>query len=219
MIKINGLFIGDIGTLEPGGDRTGIFKYAVQNVSIRAEGLAGDHQADRRYHGGPNKAVHQYAARSYELIGQAFPHLEDKLTAGAMGENLSASCMDDENVFIGDIYRVGTALLQVSEPRRPCWKINAKFSAPELSQFVESTAITGWYYRVIETGEASIGDAVSLHERYPGNPSIAAFTRTVTQHRPDINELKHFITSPGLSELWRHKLQGRLKFLEQQGSR
>ena len=98
MSKIEGLFIGDIATLEPGGDRTGIYKNHVPTVEIQREGMVGDHQADRRFHGGPDKAVHQYAQRSYRIIEENFPELASQLVPGAMGENLSAPDMDDENV-------------------------------------------------------------------------------------------------------------------------
>lgn len=213
MSKIEGLFVGHIATLEPGGDRTGIFKHAIPSVAIQRDGLVGDHQADRRFHGGPDKAVHQYAQRSYRIIEKTFPQLADQLVPGAMGENLSAPDMDDENVMIGDIYRVGGALLQVSEPRRPCWKINAKFAEQSLSKFVESNAVTGWYYRVLESGRVSVGEEIILQERYPEGPSIASFTRTVSQHRPSVGKLEALVESIGLSVLWRKKLQGRLKFL------
>ena len=213
MSKIEGLFIGDIATLEPGGDRTGIYKNHVPTVEIQREGMVGDHQADRRFHGGPDKAVHQFSQRSYQIIKEDFPELANQLVPGTMGENLSAPDMDDENVMIGDIYRVGAALLQVSEPRRPCWKINAKFAEESLSKFVESNAITGWYYRVLESGRASVGEEIVLQERYPQSPSIASFTRTVTQHRPAAEKLEALLESIGLSAPWRKKLQGRLKFL------
>ena len=213
MNKIDGLFIGNITTLEPGGDRTGIFKHAVSNVAIQRDGLVGDHQADRRFHGGPDKAVHQFAQPAYQLLAETFPHLADQLVPGAMGENLSASGMNDEEVMLGDIYRVGDALLQVSEPRRPCWKINAKFSEGSLSKFVESNAMTGWYYRVLESGRVSVGAEISLQERYAQSPSIAVFTQTVTQHRPARGELEVLLNCTGLSDLWRRKLQGRIKFL------
>lgn len=213
MHKIEGLYIGDITTLEPGGDRTGIFKQAVSRVMIQSDGLVGDHQADRRFHGGPDKAVHQFSERSYQLMIESFPHLSEQLISGAMGENLSAHDMTDEDVLIGDVYRVGEALLQVSEPRRPCWKINAKFSEETLSKFVESNAISGWYYRVIEAGDVAVGDVINLVERFRSNPSVATFHRTVTQHRPPIADLQTLLECETLNRAWRKKITERVKFL------
>lgn len=213
MHKIEGLYIGDITTLEPCGDRTGIFKQAVSEVVIQSNGLVGDHQADRRFHGGPDKAVHQFSRLAYERLAASFPTLSTQFLPGSMGENLSVNEMTDENVFIGDIYRVDKVLIQVSEPRRPCWKINKKFGDGQLSQFVESEALTGWYFRVLEGGTVGVGNMLQLQERHDANPSIAEFSRVARKHRPPLEALKGLIQAPGLSASWQKKLRQRIQFL------
>ena len=214
MAVIEGLYIGEISTLEPSGERTGMFKNPVSSVVIERDGLVGDHQADRRFHGGRDKAVHQFAQSAYTQIAEVFPRLTEQLCIGTMGENISSSELCDSNVLIGDIYRFGGVLLQVSEPRRPCWKINTKFNDEKLAAFIESEAISGWYYRVLERGSVFLGDEITLEDRDPSSFSIAAFTRTITQHRPTVAALKDLMGCCGISSSWKKKLRDRIKFLE-----
>ncbi|MEM7467035.1 MAG: MOSC domain-containing protein [Pseudomonadota bacterium] len=213
MAKIHGLYIGEITTFDAGGERTAIYKHLVESTAINSLGLRGDSQADPRFHGGPDKAVHQFAVSAYRTIHAAYPALIESAKPGSMGENLSVDDMSDESVFIGDIYKAGSVILQVSEPRRPCWKINRKFNEDKLSLFVESEAITGWYFRVLQAGQVAIGDAMLLEERSQSIWNIAGFTQLVTQHRPAIDALKDLVGCHGLSALWQKKLSDRIKFL------
>ena len=116
-------------------------------------GLTDDVQADGRFHGGPEKALHQFALSSYEKISKRYPLLHKRVKPGIVGENLTASDMDDANVHIGDIYQLGEVKVQVSSPRIPCWKIAHKLDMPELDKFVAQKGISGWYYRVLEPGK------------------------------------------------------------------
>jgi MOSC domain-containing protein YiiM len=213
MTTVKGLFAGKIQTFEPGGERTGIYKSLVEQAEISPLGLSGDAQADKRYHGGVDKAVHQFSARAYEVINLNFPALNQQTLPGSFGENLFTESMSDLDVFIGDVYRINDVVLQVSEPRRPCWKINSRFNQHGLSQFVEQQCVTGWYYRVIESGTIKLGDTVELEERFGDGVSVARFTRTVTQHRPALDELSVILACRGLSLAWQKRLADRLQFL------
>ena len=215
---VEGLYIGQIKNLQGGGERSAIFKDPVELITIAENGIIGDAQADTRFHGGPDKAVHQFSQYSYSAICEQYPHLSKLATYGSFGENLSTSEMNDTNVHIGDIYQLGSSVLQVSEPRRPCWKINRKFGQDKLSIFVEEKCITGWYFRVLQTGQVRIGDAMSLQLRQQDSTSIAEFTAIVTQHRPQLSELDRLIAGEGLSALWRRKLQARRDYLDKLGS-
>ena len=217
-VTVEGLYVGQIKTLEPDGERSAIFKHPVDAVTISTGGIEGDAQADTRFHGGPDKAVHQFSQDSYRVICERYPLLSDSATYGSFGENLSATNMTDSNVHIGDIYHVGSTVLQVSEPRRPCWKINRKFGQEKLSVFVEQQCISGWYFRVLQDGEVRVGDAVSLQQRQPDSVSIAEFTSVITQHRPSLSKLDQLVAGRGLSELWRRKLQARRDYLTKLGA-
>lgn len=127
-ITVTALYKGRLRPLPPEGRRTGIFKDPIERADVTKEGIVGDHQADRRFHGGPEKALHQYAQISYERIVSEFPELEGTAVPGSIGENISSSHLTDESICIGDIYRIGDVLAQVSQPRSPCWKINHKYA-------------------------------------------------------------------------------------------
>ena len=152
MPHIQSLYAGKLRPLEPEGQETGIYKQSLESAEVNHEGILGDQQADRRYHGGPEKALHQYSLDAYLSMQQAYPQLEPLAIPGSMGENISSAYLNDRNVCIGDVYRMGAVLLQVSQPRTPCWKINHRFELEKLSLFIEQQRITGWYYRVLEPG-------------------------------------------------------------------
>lgn len=213
MSELLGLYAGTLRALEPEGQATGIFKQPLERVDVTSLGIVGDQQADKRVHGGPEKALHQFARASYDSIAAQFPELGERAIPGTFGENLSSADLDDRSVCIGDTYRLGGIVVQVSQPRRPCWKINHRFDNRMLSKFVERRQLTGWYYRVIETGTIAIGDPIELLDRVNDDLTIAAFTRTISQHRPDTGELDKLIEAPCLNTEWRRRLQQRRDYL------
>lgn len=161
------IFAGPVSSL-PDGTPTGIFKRErTEPVWLGAAGLAGDAQADRRVHGGPDKALHQYPVAHYARLAAAFPQAAPLLVPGSMGENLSVPGWDETNVRIGDIFRFGGARIQVSMPRKPCWKIDRRFGAEGMAMknFIAEEGLTGWYFRVLMEGEVAPGCAFELLER------------------------------------------------------
>ncbi|VVN02314.1 Protein YiiM [Pseudomonas fluorescens] len=216
---IDQLFAGGIGILKPEGQSSGMFKHRLSGpVRVEFHGLAGDQHADLRVHGGPEKAVHQYPAQNYAHIAQAFAHCAAELVPGSLGENLSASCMSERTVHIGDIYRMGTCIVQVSQPRSPCWKINHRFAAERMSMFVATQRITGWYYRVLQPGSIEAGDSIELLERPSPQFSIDRFWAVQLCHRPLIDDLLTLSVTPGLAEDWRRRLSERAKWILKQDS-
>lgn len=213
MTAISALFAGQLRTLEPEGQQTGIFKQAVEHAEVTSTGFSNDRQADRRYHGGPEKALHQYAQASYAIMISAYPQLRGEAVPGSMGENLSSPGLDEKSVCIGDIFRIGEVLVQVSQPRTPCWKISHRFGIDKLSKFVEERRITGWYYRVLETGSLHRGDPVKLVERPNEGVTIRDFLDIRNQHRPAPQALDRLINCIGLNQAWREKLSQRKAFL------
>ena len=213
--KIDHVFAGGLGLLKPEGQRTGIFKRRHTGpVRVAQQGIVGDQHGDTRVHGGPEKAVHQYAAQNYERLAQAFPDSAPELMAGSLGENISAFGLSEFNVHIGDVFRVGSAVLQVSQPRSPCWKINHRFDAEHMSMFVAKERITGWYYRVIQPGFIEAGDPIELLERHTERFSIDQFWQVQLSHRPVIDDLLALTTVAGLAEDWKRRLGERAKWLQ-----
>lgn len=133
-------------------------------VFLSATGLEGDEQGDPVYHGGPEKALHQYAAEHYALWGERWPDSLVALAPGAFGENVSTVGMTEASVRIGDVYRLGGAIVQVSQGRQPCWKLNRRVGRADAALGMQRSGATGWYYRVLEAGIVASGDCFELLE-------------------------------------------------------
>ncbi|MFN4240758.1 MAG: MOSC domain-containing protein [Erythrobacter cryptus] len=142
-------------------------------VQILADGLAPDEQADRRVHGGPEMALHLYPLDHHAWWrGQIGDH---PLLAepGGFASNLAVCGLTEEMVHIGDRFRCGTALIEVSRPRAPCWKIEHRFARPGMVAKILASGRCGWYFRVIETGEVKAGDGLERVALGPGEWSVA----------------------------------------------
>jgi len=176
-------------------------------------GLEGDEQGDLRVHGGPDKAVHCYAWAQYapwrqELAGNA---TAQALLAqpGAFGENFSLDGMDEHSVCLADQWQVGSALLEVSQGRQPCWKLNDRFAVPDMALRVQDSLRAGWYLRVLRPGQVQAGDTVYLATRpYPGW-SIARLLRAIAQRDCTPETLRAILTLP-LPPSWRKLFTRRL---------
>ena len=210
------VFLGGIRPLPPDNQPTGIFKQEVlMPVWVGKEGLAGDAQADRRVHGGPEKALHQYAIANYARLATAFPDAADLLISGSIGENLSVPDWDETNIAIGDVFRLGDSTIQVSQPRSPCWKIDNRFGAEGMAQFIAEQRITGWYFRVLEEGAVEPGADFEQKSRNGTPISIANLLSLWGEHRPHPDRLIEVALTPGLSDGWVSKLEDRAARLRQ----
>lgn len=129
-------------------------------------GLEGDEQADLVHHGGRDKAIHHYPADHYPVWRSELGDHPLLAAAGAFGENISTMGPVESEVCIGDVFRLGTALVEVSQGRQPCWKLGHRFGLPALTARVVQTRRSGWYYRVLQPGRATAGDGFELVERH-----------------------------------------------------
>ncbi|QLC21774.1 MOSC domain-containing protein [Parasphingopyxis sp. CP4] len=134
-------------------------------IEIGMLGLIGDEQADLRVHGGPDKAVHHYPRDHYAFWESLSPFHSKLDHPGAFGENIAVSGMVETEVCIGDRYRLGTALVEISQGRQPCWKQAHVMEWPELVSLMVKHHLSGWYYRVIEPGRVAAGDTIALVDR------------------------------------------------------
>jgi MOSC domain-containing protein YiiM len=212
------IFLGGIRPLPPGNQPTGIFKHEVlMPVWVGKEGLGGDAQADRRVHGGPEKALHQYVIANYARLAAAFPDAAELLVPGSLGENISATGWDEANVAIGDVFRFGDSVIQVSQPRSPCWKIDNRFAVEGMAQFIAEQRIPGWYFRVLEEGAVEPSAMFEKIERNPDPVAIAAFLSLWAEPRPDPEHLMDVSRTPGLTPAWVSKLVDRAGRLREMG--
>lgn len=133
-------------------------------VQVHALGLAGDEQADLSVHGGLDKAVYAYPVEHYPFwtAQRAAARHAAPLVHGALGENLTLAGLTEDQIWIGDRLHVGSALLEVTEPRQPCYKFNAVMGFPHASKQMMQAGCTGFYLKVVEEGEVCAGDALAL---------------------------------------------------------
>ena len=198
--RIDQIFTGRVKLMLPDGEPSGIFKSAVDGPQhLGTNGLEGDEQADLRYHGGPEKALHQYPAEHYALLAQEWPQCASLLGPGVLGENISTRGMTEHDVCIGDVFGIGEARIQLSQPRSPCWKIDRRLKVDGASRFVEAAGVTGWYYRVLDEGKVCAGDEIVLLERPNPWLSLVHYWDTVMAHRPDPVALRQIAAAAGLA--------------------
>lgn len=209
------VFIGGLQPLPPEGQMTGIFKTRCEApVFCGPEGLEGDRQGDRRVHGGPDKAVHLYPAAHYARLAELLPTAGDMLRPGGLGENLSCSGLEESQVCIGDVFSLGEARLQVTQPRRPCWKISHRLGVDEASRRVAEHGLTGWYFRVLQTGWIPPDGVLRREARPAPGMSLTRLWAAEQAHRPAIEEVRTLAAAPGLARPWAQRLRNRADWLE-----
>jgi MOSC domain-containing protein YiiM len=195
---------GKVAFLGHSGVPSGFVKRAVQGaVKVKELGIEGDEQADLGVHGGPEKAVYFYSSEHHVLWGDAYPEHAAELHPGSFGENLTTAGLHEGNVAIGDVYRIGTALFQVTQPRLPCFKLGIRFKDNRLGRTMIRTGRTGWYARVVSPGEVQAGDAVYLVEKPNPEWTIARFTQVMVRGKASIEDLIELAGLSGLPQAWR----------------
>lgn len=187
--------------------RTGFGKSPVAGpVRVLAASLQGDGQADRRFHGGPDMAVLAYGADHYPAWREELSW--PGLPMGGFGENLSVSGASEATVCIGDVWQVGSALLQVASPRKPCRKISVFWNRPELLGLVAGSGRSGWYLRVLREGQLQAGAEVALQSRpHPGWP-VARANEVALSRAKDRAAALELASISALSERWKAWLRG-----------
>lgn len=204
-----GLRIGPVAPLAP-GVLSAIGKHPVHKpLWLGSEGFEGDSQADRRRHGGPEKAVHHYDAGHYSSWREDLGDLP-RLAPGGFGENLSSFGLTESNVAVGDRFRLGGALVEVSQARQPCWKLNIRFSVPDMARRVQDSGRTGWYYRVIEQGMVAPDARLTLVDRRAADWPLDRLWRILYRDRLNREELTAMAELTVLSASWRTLAQRRL---------
>ncbi|SEH80434.1 MOSC domain-containing protein [Paracoccus alkenifer] len=209
MIPLSSLRIGPAAELAP-GVQSGIDKRPAGRVLLLGPtGFAGDEQADLRRHGGPEKAVHHYDAGHYPVWRAELGDLP-ALRPGGFGENLSTLGLSESDVAVGDVFRLGSALIEVSQARQPCWKLNLRFDRRDMARLVQQTGRSGWYYRVLEPGEVAPDDALALVERRAPDWTLTRLHRVLYIDRQNRAELQAMASLAPLSPSWRDLAARRL---------
>ena len=185
-------------------------------VFVGFNGLEGDEQSDPVHHGGPDKAVLAYASSHYPFWTDRYP--DCALTAGAFGENLTVSGLDEVTCCLGDVFEIGGCLLEISQPRQPCWKLSRRWGLPRLAQEVQDERRTGWYMRVLREGFVEAGDTVTLKKRpHPVVTVMWALDVMYAKPRSPTDDAL-LAALPQLSLSWRKTLESRASGLKPPGN-
>ena len=150
--------------------KSGLEKSPVfDNVFIHKLGVTGDEQAEKVVHGGVDKAVCLYPFEHYEYWENT---LNRKMPENSFGENLTVQGMTEKDVCIGDIFQIGEVVLQITQPRQPCYKLTYIHNVPKMSFLSQDSGFTGYYARVLKEGNLNVNDKITLIEKSPHNISV-----------------------------------------------
>ena len=191
---------------------TGIYKRPVAGpVALSAHNLEGDMQADLSVHGGAFKAVYLYPAEHYDYWLSEFPDTE--LPWGMFGENFTTEGLLESTAHIGDRLRIGSAVVRITEPRIPCYKLALRFGRDDIVKRFLASARSGLYAAVEQAGEVQAGDALTLLSRDGLGLTVADVTRIYAHEKGDVETLRRAVGHPELSARWRDHFQERLERL------
>ncbi|QCD52474.1 MOSC domain-containing protein [Campylobacter sp. RM16192] len=217
MAVVKALLIGKVQTYGDANSANSINKIwqsAIFKVATKDEiyadkfGFNGDEVADKKHHGGEQKAIF---ANSYEnyLAWSEFLGLSN-LPFGAMGENLTISGMHENNVCIGDIHKIGSIVLQISQPRKPCFKLSKRWMNAGMAKEIFRSGLSGWYYRVLENGYCKAGDIVQIIQRDKVGMSVMEVNRLFYSPKDNMSLMDKFMSLDSLSDRWKDDVKKRI---------
>ncbi len=212
MVRVDTLLTGALAPLGPRKIPSGIIKTPVDGPTfLGSEGLVTDRQGDLKNHGGTDKAVHHYSIDHYATWSREIGTRDVLTRAGAFGENFSSAGLGERDIAIGDVFSVGGAIVEVSQGRLPCWKLNHRFDVPDMALLVQESGRTGWYYRVLQPGKIAPGDGLVALDRVTPEWTIARLHRLfyIDPFSPD--ELAEAAALTHLAEGWRKCARRRLE--------
>ncbi len=211
MVELLSLRIGGIAPLGNEGVLSGINKAAIQGeVMLTKTGFIGDDQADKKHHGGVEKAVHHYDYGHYAFWKTELENCTVFDAPGAFGENLSTIGVTEKDIAVGDVFRLGGAIIEVSQGRQPCFKLNLRFSTPDMALRVQNSGRTGWYYRVLQEGPVKLSDELKRIERKCEEWTIHRLWQALYVTRNDREELSKLANLDLLAPNWRKLAEKRL---------
>ncbi|TMU50575.1 MOSC domain-containing protein [Flagellimonas algicola] len=189
---------------------TGIFKFPVdQPLTLESESVAKDTISDRNVHGGIFKACYLFAKEQYPYWEEKYPHLD--WDWGMFGENLTVEGLDEATLKIGNVYKVGTALVQVTQPREPCFKLGIRFDDQDILKTFIDHGYPGTYIRVLQVGQVQVGDEFVLVEESPNPLTTQQFYQLLFSRKKDPEQIQLALENEALPQRKRDKLRRFLK--------
>src|SRR5580698_1225118 len=204
--RVISIHVGKVAPLGPEGVPSAFVKQPIQGpVKVTPLGLEGDEQADLSVHGGPEKAVYGYSLANYAVWRQEHPQHAATLIPGGFGENLCIEGLQEADLCTGDVHRIGSSLLQVCQPRQPCFKLALRFDDKLMPRAMIRTGRAGWYYRVLEPGTVSRGDRVHLEDRPNPDFPFARLVELISNGKATHAELERLKDMQGLASGWQSR--------------
>ena len=207
-MKIISTNIAKPTTIEWQGQKveTGIYKYAVNNpIFLGFEDVVNDHVIDRRYHGGSDKACYLYSADHYPFWQNKYPNQDWKW--GMFGENLTVSALSESEIRIGDRFQIGGAVVQVTQPRQPCFKLGVRFGDQSVVSDFWMLPYPGVYVRVLLPGEVKTGDEIIRVESNPGSLSVSQVFSIFRSNNENHELMQKAIAEPFIAESCRRNIE------------
>ena len=189
---------------------TGIFKEPVSSrVMLRATNLEGDGQADLVGHGGPDKAAYVYSREYYDYWAKELGRT-DFATASQFGENFTVTGMTDDVIAVGDVFRIGTALVQVTQPRVPCFKLGIRMGIEGFQKQFAASLRVGFYLRVLEEGMVGAGDTITRQDQDPVGMTVRHMMNLLYFDPDNVEDAKRALGIEALSPGWRGSFEERV---------
>jgi len=188
---------------------TGIFKKPVSGrIVLRSLNLDGDRQADLSVHGGPYKAIYAYPSEHYDYWRRDLPEMD--LPWGMFGENFTTEGLAEDDLYVGDRFKIGSCTVMVRQPRMPCYKLEVKFQRDDIIERFLRSGRSGFYFSVEEEGEVENGDSLDLVSRNADGITIAEVNRLFVREKYNRDLLQKAIATADLPETWREYFLPRL---------
>ena len=210
-MKIVAINIGSLNELNYNGkpEMTGLYKQpSIRPVFLTKTGFIGDQQADLKHHGGMDKAVCVYSVEHYTYWQTIFPK---ELPPAAFGENLTVQNMLETEIHLGDIFQIGEAVVQVTQPRQPCYKLIWRYHMKELPVYMQNRGYTGYYFRVLQEGQVALQDEIVCLVYDTHQISIQFANQIMHHDTKNMEGIKKILAVDALSDSWRTTLTKRLK--------
>lgn len=207
--KISGLYLGDKVDSIAGVASVMNNKVASHELRVNLNDVEGDEQADPKHHGGADRVLHHFPREHYGQYAR-WDMTQELRDAPAMGENISSVGLNETQVHIGDIIKIGEVKLQVTQPRSPCFKLNGQFGHPKFALAMQTSGLCGWFYRVLEPGTIKNSDSISLVERL-SDISVAEAMRIYFLPEFDEAAYRRLMACPGLAVSWQQSLSRRIE--------
>jgi MOSC domain-containing protein YiiM len=192
---------------------TGIFKEPIEGrIKLRTLNLDGDRQADLSVHGGPDKAVYTYSVEHYEYWRGVFPDLE--MPNGMFGENLTVEGLVESEINVGDVFRIGSAIVTATQPRMPCYKLGIKFGRMDVIKKFLASGRSGIYFKVSKEGQVSTGDSICQITKDLNQITISDIVRLYTIERENLQTMRRAVKVDALPKGWKRYFLEQIQRLE-----